>query len=107
MKDFLYNLHVRDQPLIMSNPGFQYPPGENFVGMSRSNPIHRDVGVDHWYNILLLRVLVNLIPDCISLLESRFIFRYMKGKNLIGMIMLLLLDFVATSIISLSFLVLT
>ena len=71
------------------------------------NDVSFDYIRTHAYNILLLGLLVNLIPDYISLVESRFIFRCMRDKTRMGVVLLLLLDFVATSvIISLSFLVL-
>ena len=71
------------------------------------NDVNFNYILNYSWKILLLGIMLNLTPDYISLIESRLIFHHMRGKNLLKILILLLLDLILTSlIISLGFLVL-
>ena len=57
-----------------------------------------------FFGVLFVGAILNLIPDYVSLVESRFIIRYMIGKRIASAFQLLVVDFVFTTlVISLSF----
>ena len=63
------------------------------------NQVSLDYVRQHSWKILLLGAGLNLIPDYISLVQSRYIIYYMRGKNVVVMLVLLLVDVLLTSLI--------
>ena len=53
MEDFLQNLHIGNEPLIMRKTCFQYLLRNDFIGVGCSNKIHRNVGVNENHEDML------------------------------------------------------